>query len=136
MGAFVAVLKTYVLSSINYTLYKLYLFLVEFPSAWDIKVNTTLNTKDDEESDDESDEEVESEGHTHTDSPEDGQAGSHPEGRSEAYNEFLQFLQLGCYGSPAQGYPVIVIVLSTIPITVRHFISQSSFRSFNIPVRF
>lgn len=37
---------------------------------------------------------------------------------SQAYLEFLQFLQLGCSGSPSQGYPTVVIVLSTIPSSV------------------
>jgi len=38
---------------------------------------------------------------------------------SGAYQEFLQFLELGCSGSPIQGYPTVVIVLSTIPSFVR-----------------
>lgn len=38
---------------------------------------------------------------------------------SGAYQEFLQFLELGCSGSPIQGYPTVVIVLSTIPPCVR-----------------
>lgn len=39
--------------------------------------------------------------------------------RFVAYREFLQFLELGCSGSPSQGYPTIVIILSTIPSPVR-----------------
>ena len=38
--------------------------------------------------------------------------------RSIAYQEFLRFLELGCFGSPSQGYPTIVIILSTIPSPV------------------
>lgn len=38
---------------------------------------------------------------------------------SVAYKEFLRFLELGCRGSPRQGYPALVIVLSTIPHSVR-----------------
>ncbi|KAG1837363.1 hypothetical protein DFJ58DRAFT_863015 [Suillus subalutaceus] len=34
---------------------------------------------------------------------------------SEAYCEFLQFLELGCAGSPVDGYPTVLVVLSTIP---------------------
>lgn len=41
-----------------------------------------------------------------------------PPHRSKAYSEFLQFLELGCSGSPTQGYPTIVIILSTIPSSV------------------
>ena len=35
------------------------------------------------------------------------------------YREFLQFLQLGCRGSPVQGYPTVVVILATIPPEVR-----------------
>ena len=42
---------------------------------------------------------------------------------SQAYLEFLRFLQLGCSGSPLQGYPTVMIILSTIPSSVRSFIS-------------
>ena len=45
---------------------------------------------------------------------------------SQAYVEFLQFLQLGCSGSPLQGYPTVMIILSTIPSSVRCFISLKS----------
>jgi len=38
---------------------------------------------------------------------------------SEAYREFLQFLELGCAGSPVDGYPTVLVVLSTIPSFVR-----------------
>lgn len=37
---------------------------------------------------------------------------------SHAFAEFLQFLQLGCSGSPVQGYPTIVVILSTVPSSV------------------
>jgi len=37
---------------------------------------------------------------------------------SEAYREFLQFLELGCAGSPVDGYPTVLVVLSTIPSSV------------------
>jgi len=38
---------------------------------------------------------------------------------SISYKGFLRFLELGCRGSPRQSYPAIVIVLSTIPNSVR-----------------
>ncbi|TDL24483.1 hypothetical protein BD410DRAFT_785971 [Rickenella mellea] len=41
-----------------------------------------------------------------------------PLSTSESYREFLQFLQLGCSGSPIQGYPTILVILSTIPYTI------------------
>lgn len=78
-----------------------------------------MSTTKDQESDSDSEDENESEGKSHPLSPGDGVTNSRPGGTVEAYREFLQFLQLGCYGSPIQGYPVIVVVLSTIPTEVR-----------------
>jgi len=40
---------------------------------------------------------------------------------SLAYQDFLQFLQLGCSDSPVEGYPTVVITLSTIPSSVSYF---------------
>lgn len=37
---------------------------------------------------------------------------------SEAYTEFLQFLELGCSGSPVEGYPLVLVVLAGIPKSV------------------
>jgi hypothetical protein len=37
---------------------------------------------------------------------------------SRAYQEFLGFLESGCAGSPLQGYPTVVVVVSTIPSSV------------------
>lgn len=37
---------------------------------------------------------------------------------SEAYTEFLQFLELGCSGSPIEGYPLVLVVLASIPKSV------------------
>ena len=38
---------------------------------------------------------------------------------SQAYQEFRQFLELGCMGMPVEGYPAIIIIVSTIPASVR-----------------
>lgn len=46
---------------------------------------------------------------------------------SIAYKEFLRFLELGCRGSPRQGYPALVIVLSTIPHPVRFLIRDHDY---------
>ena len=40
-------------------------------------------------------------------------------GTSSAYREFLSFLGSGCAGSPIQGYPAVLVILSTIPKNVR-----------------
>lgn len=37
---------------------------------------------------------------------------------SEAYTEFLQFLELGCSGSPVDGYPLVLVVLAGMPRSV------------------
>jgi len=38
---------------------------------------------------------------------------------SPGFSDFLQFLELGCGGSPLQGYPAVIIILSSIPPSVR-----------------
>ena len=46
--------------------------------------------------------------------------------KSLVYDKFLRFLELGCGGSPSQGYPTLVVILSTIPSEVRssrHFVA-------------
>ena len=48
---------------------------------------------------------------------------------SNAYNEFRQFLELGCMNSPTQGYPAVLIILSTIPPSVRTPLSQVAFEA-------
>lgn len=50
-----------------------------------------------------------------SDSESEGDSGPSP---SIAYRELLRFLELGCRGSPRQGYPALVVVLSTIPHSV------------------
>lgn len=39
------------------------------------------------------------------------------------YDSFLRFLQLGCGGSPIQGYSTLVVILSTIPPEVGPYIN-------------
>ncbi|KAF9458921.1 hypothetical protein BDZ94DRAFT_1068633 [Collybia nuda] len=75
-------------------------FLKEFPGSWEVERIQEYNKNgggedsDSEESD-----------------PEE-------EKPSIAYQEFLRFLELGCSGSPLQGYPTVVIIISTIPSSV------------------
>jgi hypothetical protein len=38
--------------------------------------------------------------------------------RSPGFTDFLQFLELGCGGSPLQGYPAVLVILSSIPPSV------------------
>jgi len=38
--------------------------------------------------------------------------------RSPGFADFLQFLELGCGGSPLQGYPAVIVILTSIPPSV------------------
>ncbi|KAL0570451.1 hypothetical protein V5O48_011508 [Marasmius crinis-equi] len=76
---------------------------IEFPQSWKIELKAETESDPDPESDSEDEEDPKS------------QIQPQPPRSSSAYAEFLQFLQLGCGGSPIQGYPTIVIILSTIP---------------------
>lgn len=44
--------------------------------------------------------------------------------RSPGFANFLQFLELGCGGSPIQGYPAVILVIFSIPSSVRTFHSD------------
>jgi E3 ubiquitin-protein ligase listerin len=77
----------------------------EFPMAWDLEVAYTSSERDDASSGSEDEE-------PHTDHS------ASSKSKSLACQEFLQFLQLGCSGSPLQGYPAVVVILSTIPTTI------------------
>ncbi|KAG1779464.1 hypothetical protein EV702DRAFT_1178536 [Suillus placidus] len=83
------------------------IFLKEFPNAWILE---GAYDEDKNEDGDDSD----------SDSEELGPKSSSTlkEHSSEAYREFLQFLELGCAGSPIDGYPMVLVVLSTIPSSV------------------
>ncbi|KAI3605699.1 delta 9-fatty acid desaturase [Moniliophthora roreri] len=86
----------------------LLLFLKEYPNSW--KIDSNHAAQDDSDSDAEDSEDEEAEESTKPKQP--------PELKPAAYEEFLQFLQLGCGGSPLQGYPTVVIILSTIPSSI------------------
>ncbi|KII91341.1 hypothetical protein PLICRDRAFT_38089 [Plicaturopsis crispa FD-325 SS-3] len=95
----------------------LLLFLKDFPSSWELErafvhsaISEDQEDNDSDASSDDEDEEVKLQ-------PVKEQDTQHP-GQSEAYREFLTFLELGCSGSPVQGYPTIVIILSTIPSSI------------------
>ncbi|KAI0305195.1 hypothetical protein B0F90DRAFT_1702407 [Multifurca ochricompacta] len=38
--------------------------------------------------------------------------------RSPGFTDFLQFLEIGCGGSPQQGYPAVLVILSSIPSSI------------------
>ncbi|KAG5637584.1 hypothetical protein H0H81_004035 [Sphagnurus paluster] len=83
-------------------------FLTEFPNAWEIE-------KEYDYSKDEDDAEESDGGEDETDEKKDI---SRAPKQSAAYPEFLRFLELGCCGSPLQGYPTVVIIISTIPSSI------------------
>ena len=88
---------------------------IDFSSAWALVGTDKAGDRDEDDSNSEdSDEET----NDVTPQPPEAKPAGFPN-RSIAYQEFLQFLELGCSGSPSQGYPTIVIILSTIPSPVR-----------------
>lgn len=91
---------------------------VDYPQSWTLEAESE---KEDEDEDDDEDEENED------DDPPKASASKSTvtttNGPSQAYAEFLQFLAMGCSGSPIQGYPTILVILSTIPSSVStHFL--------------
>ncbi|KAI0316069.1 hypothetical protein OF83DRAFT_1284410 [Amylostereum chailletii] len=82
-------------------------FLKEHPTAWAQETTFQLTENKETDEEEESDEE------------EPKKVVAVPANvRSTAFQEFLQFLELGCAGSPVQGYPTVIIILSTIPSSV------------------
>lgn len=82
----------------------------DHPSCWVVdSVKEAEGDENDESSEDENDGQGKSEKPTL----------SITYGTSSAYREFLSFLGSGCAGSPIQGYPAVLVILSTIPKNVR-----------------
>lgn len=93
--------------------------LIENPDVWDVAPCVSHDQPGGDDSDSE-------DGDDHVTAPDATEAVAVSSGQA-AYNEFLSFLEAGCHGSPLQSYPVVVIVLSTLPSTVRqlgHFSLQ------------
>jgi hypothetical protein len=92
----------------------------DYPRAWEIDVTFEFhkaNEGDSDEEDDGSDAEEATK-----EQPASGPIVEH--GRSPAFADFLQFLELGCGGLPLQGYPAVLVILSSIPSSVRTHLSQ------------
>ncbi|KAF8151620.1 hypothetical protein B0H34DRAFT_801324 [Crassisporium funariophilum] len=79
----------------------LLVFLKQYPQSWTLDMGENDNEEDVAESEE-----------------------SRP--NSRAYQEFLRFLQLGCSGSPQQGYPTVVLIVSTIPSSGRWIMFSST----------
>lgn len=89
----------------------------DLPRAWEIDASFELHRTNESESEEEDG---------------DSDAGEEPkiqpasapvpkDRRSPGFASFLQFLELGCGGSPIQGYPTVILVISSIPSSVRIF---------------
>lgn len=98
-----------------------FLDLEEFPAAWTLAgayESVIGESIDDEDESDSEDSEGGAGDETLDENTRDMAKGpirdAKPDAKPAAYGDFLQFLQLGCNGSPVQGYPVVVIVLSTL----------------------
>ena len=103
-----------------------FLDLEEFPAAWTLAgaYESVIGESNDDE--DGSDSEYSEGGvgdETLDENTHDMAKGPIKDAKPAAYADFLQFLQLGCNGSPVQGYPVVVIVLSTLssPVSSAYF---------------
>lgn len=82
----------------------------EYPSCWELELAASI--EDEAGGEDGSDSEDE-------DVPRNTPNASNTTLRvSHAYKEFLQFLELGCSGAPIQGYPAVLVILATIPLSV------------------
>ncbi|KAI0056618.1 hypothetical protein BV25DRAFT_1995499 [Artomyces pyxidatus] len=92
-------------------------FLKEFPRAWQIEAAFVPEKADeDDKSDTDSDDEDGGETKEPAAHPSSSTISTKPQIR--AYAEFLQYLELGCAGVPLDGYPTVVIILSTIPSSI------------------
>lgn len=86
-------------------------YIPELPTAWELEAASI----EQEEAEDESGSDDEDEATLKE--PKTPKAPAAPQ-LSKSYPEFLQFLELGCNGSPLQGYPAVLVILSTIPCAV------------------
>lgn len=82
----------------------------------DLDANVQGTEDDDSDSDSDSESERESDDDDVTDIANELPSDRQP--TSEAYTEFLQFLELGCSGSPVDGYPLLLVVLAGMPKSV------------------
>ncbi|KAI9568130.1 hypothetical protein HD554DRAFT_2219143 [Boletus coccyginus] len=106
----------------------LVVFLRDYSQAWtvdmessargynDLDANVQGTEDDDSDSDSDSESARESDDDDVTDIANESPSNRQP--TSEAYTEFLQFLELGCSGSPVDGYPLLLVVLAGMPKSI------------------
>ncbi|KZO96166.1 hypothetical protein CALVIDRAFT_555263 [Calocera viscosa TUFC12733] len=98
-------------------------FLTKFPKAWEIEARSRPTVDGEEEDEEEDGDEDEDEEDTETEAPRPAPALASPGSpatpiQSQAYSEFLEFLRTACRGSATTGYPIVLVVLSTIPASI------------------
>jgi hypothetical protein len=90
------------------------MIFAEHPNAWELElIHDNLNEARADEDEDEDEDESDTE-----DNVKRPGEGASVIRSSRAYQEFLGFLESGCAGSPLQGYPTVVVIVSTIPSSV------------------
>ncbi|KZT55173.1 hypothetical protein CALCODRAFT_518938 [Calocera cornea HHB12733] len=100
-------------------------FLTKFPKSWEIEANSrpAIDGEEEEDDDDDDGDEDEEDNDSDAEVPQPAAASgspSLPSGpiQSQAYDEFLDFLCSACRGSATTGYPIVLVVLSTIPASI------------------
>jgi hypothetical protein len=111
------------------------MFLTKFRNVWKITTNdstigeddTAVAEKadeDDDDSDEESDDEDEADDEAAAPAEQKQPIAAATEAQSPytlgmlAYKDFMGYLQRGCNGSASEGYPTVLVILSTLPVEV------------------
>ncbi|KAI6021831.1 hypothetical protein BKA83DRAFT_4494387 [Pisolithus microcarpus] len=104
----------------------LLMFLKDYPHAWTIDAERASNNYgdvehgqddevDEEEPEDESESETEDDINADRTDETDSMVEGHLTLSSPAFREFLGFLEMGCAGSMADGYPLVLVIVAGIP---------------------
>ena len=105
------------------------LLVTKYRQVWTLTGQESFNegeqqqdeAQDDGDDDDEDEDHEGDEADDDEEQEKDTPASSHKESiGAQAYQRFLSYLQRGCNGSPIEGYPTVLVVLSTIPQDVSH----------------
>ncbi|KIN96951.1 hypothetical protein M404DRAFT_32794 [Pisolithus tinctorius Marx 270] len=108
----------------------LLMFLKDYPWAWTIDAERALNNYGDieiaeEVSEDEPESEAQNDVNKERADEDDSTDEDDQTLPSPAFREFLGFLEMGCAGSMAEGYPLVLVVVAGIPET-QHFVFPRS----------
>jgi hypothetical protein len=108
----------------------LLLLLTKYPESWEIDMRSNGDAKEGDAEEDKEDEDDEGSDDEDEEKEETGPDQSSEEvavtpSSSKAFASFLDFLRSGCRGLPVEGYPILVVVLSTLPPSLFPLISSS-----------